>query len=270
MKKIAIIGMVALSMLSLTACSSNKETSETKVSQSEVNLKQGRFITSDNMYFIDIHEKEVMLGVAWRQNSLLAELGRGVQQNFLTLEDKAIVGKDSKDGKEINVSYSFKNNNQLVLEFKKDWLPGVFKDSNEKDKLINKSGSSLIFSSKSKKDYEKIKDNAENKPVESSEKIKYKSIPSHEKDKFVLTSEYTNYYRVSEEETGTYKIKVLSGNNILIEIGSSENSLDDIFIENMALNGEKDNLGYVSEGYATLEKGNIINLSGGTVEFQKQ
>jgi hypothetical protein len=280
MKKIMLLGVVTLSIGILTACSSNNsgEHSENNSSKSAqvkktpIEQAQGKYITDDQKYFLTVNESDVMLGVSWSMSIWLAETDRGIQQNFLKVSDNKFVGKDSVDGKPISIKFSPKDNgNTLVLEFEESWLPGTFKDSSDKETLTKTSGSSLVFTKKSDEDYDKAKKELETLPKSSesssSKKYDYKNIPSHDADNFVLSGGSSNYFTVSDKESGTYKIEILSGDNILLQVGSSEESYFDIFNENMAKNGEN---GFISEGYVTLSKGNKITISGGTVKFIRQ
>lgn len=280
MKKIILLGIATLSIGVLTACSSNNSAKHSEnnssksaqVKKTPTEQAQGKYITDDQKYVLTVNELDVMLGASWSMSNWLAETDRGIQQNFLKISDNKFVGKDSIDGKPISVKFSPKDNgNTLVLEFEDPWLPGTFKDSPDKDTLTNTSGSSLVFSKKTDEEYDKEKKVLETLPKSnestSSKKYDYKNIPSHDADKFVLSGGSNNYFTVSDKESGTYKIEILSGDSILLQVGSSEESYFDIFSENMSKSGEN---GFSTEGYVSLSKGDKITISGGTVKFIKQ
>lgn len=251
---------------------SNNSVSKVSTSTSKKDTNQlpnyGKYVTSDERNLLSVDNNNVTLGVSWHRNNWGTEIERGVQKNFLTISGNKLTGSDSESGAEILANYSIKDNGEtLLINFEKDWLPGIFsekEDEDDKDSLTFKTGSSLIFTKKTEEEYNKIEINAETLPQDNEDN--YVDIPTHSEERFILTENSSKYYQVSDKEEGTYKATVLSGDNVLLKIENSDNVLS----ENMAKQGENDNDAFISEVYATLSSGDTIKLTGGTLEFVKQ
>lgn len=137
------------------------------------------------------NNKDVIVGVHW---SRFWTGETGIFENVGILKKGEISGTDSESNDEFLFNYEMKSN-KLIVTVGKTWLPSVFKDSNDKDKLTYKEGQKFIYNKTEKKEESTSKEKSSSKE---------KSTKSS-----ALTDEYIAYYM--QREGSSEKSVIASG-----------------------------------------------------------
>lgn len=179
---------------------------------------------------LEIDKEDVIVGVKW--SSFWTDKS-GTFENVGTIKEDKITGTDSKSGDKFEFQYEIKAK-KLIVTVEKDWLPSVFSDSSDKEKLTYKKGEKFIYEKTEKettKESKEEKEDSSTEPEKESESVSTESSSSSKKNSAKTdNSDYIVYYMknpANEEKSviaAGYGLKIGSQSNAYVDVKNPKGS----------------------------------------------